>query len=375
LKLTQVSSRISGIEKSLIRQIYDSAPANAINLGLGEIQFSMPSFLKEKAIELIHSTTFSYTPNAGLPELRIAVAGYYGDDANAEGVCVTNGAEEAIFASLISYIDNGDKVVIIEPCYPAYSAIIRMLGGIPVSVPLDAENHFHLNSSALNTAFKQKPKCMIICNPSNPLGTAFTLEEMKVIMEGCRQNDVMLIVDEIYRELYLDIPISSFYGKYEKLLIVSGVSKSHRMTGWRIGWVIGNPQFIKPIIIAHQYISTCAGNLGQRLAICALSDEGMHSVSRLNDSLRTNYEVCKDFLAHNTQVEIVKPSAAFYLFLHIDCDDLAFAQNLAKAGVITAPGQAFGLSGKGWLRISYGLGMAKLEEGLVILVKNVERYL
>ncbi len=368
---TKVSHRVSGIEKSLIRQIYDSAPSDAVNLGLGEIQFPMPSFLKDKATELVRTTTFSYTPNAGLPELRAAIARHYDDEANTEGVCVTNGAEEALYASLTSYIDTGDKVIILEPCYPAYSAIIRMLGGVPVSVPLDAANQFQLDDSVLNEAMKLKPKCLLICYPSNPLGTIFTEKEINIIIEGCRQNDVILIVDEVYRELSLDIPIPSFYGKYDQLLIVSGVSKSHCMTGWRIGWVIGNEQLVKPIVIAHQYISTCAGNLGQRLAISALSAEGMESLTRLNDTLETNYQICMDILNRSTKTLVIKPAAAFYLFLNIQHDDLAFAQKLAKSGVITAPGRAFGMNGTGWLRISYGLGVAKLEEGLDVLVRKL----
>ncbi|HNX01389.1 MAG TPA: pyridoxal phosphate-dependent aminotransferase [Candidatus Cloacimonadota bacterium] len=366
--LSQVSSRILDIEKSLIRQIYDSAPSDAINLGLGEIQFPMTDFLKEKAAELIHSTAFYYTPNAGLSELRESVAHYYNDDLNANGVCIMNGAEEALYATLTTFIDTGDKVVIVEPYYPAYNSIVRMLGGIPISLPLDSDNQFSLNLALLQETLKQKPKCMIFSHPSNPLGTVFTREEMQAIVAACRQNDVILIVDEVYRELSLDTPIPSFYGSYEKLLVISGVSKSHCMTGWRIGWVIGKPEHIQPIIITHQYISTCAGNLGQRLATQALSEQGMRSISRLNDSLRTNYFVCMETLCHLNQIEIVKPTAAFYLFLKLGCDDLEFSRSLAERGLITAPGRAFGKLGTGWLRISYGLGMAKLEKGLEILV-------
>ena len=368
MKEIRVADHMKFVKKSAIRQLVDSAPADAINLGLGEIQFPLPEFLKQKAAEIINFKNIGYSTNAGLIELRKAICDYYQCEFN-DNVCITAGAEEALFAALFSYINKGDEVLIANPTFLAYKTIVEMLGAKVSSFSLDPQNEFALNENSLRIAITDKTKAMILCNPSNPLGIALNDHEIDLIIDICRKNKILLIVDEVYRELFLDERSRSFLDTDLDTIIISSLSKSHCMSGWRIGWAISQKsELIAPIIKTHQYICTCAPVISQFLALEALSIEGMQAKEEIRIKLAENRKFAIDYLS-NANIEFLLNSSSPYLFVKVNGDDWKVAEALSKMGVIVIPGSAFGSNGKGFVRINYGIESDKLSKSIIILAK------
>jgi aspartate/methionine/tyrosine aminotransferase len=370
------ADRLSGIAPSLIRQIYQSAPEGAINLGLGEIKLPHPPELTAAIKEILHSDIHSYTPNAGLPQLRQKVASHHGIP-SAEGVCVTNGAEEALYCTLMSYLNPGDEVLIADPTFVAYETIIRMTGAVPRHFILPASNGFKLDADAFSAAISNTTKAVLLCHPSNPTGVAFTPAEMQYIAAQCRKHSTLLVVDEIYREMYIEDPIPSFSSYSQECIILGGISKSHGLTGWRLGWCYSvNPERIKPIITTHQYVSTCAPTPSQHLALWALSAQGQH----VTDQLRAQLTERRNTLLHHLYSEIpslrIAPAAAHpYALIHLpEIDDRTLSRSLAEQGIITVPGCAFGSESKHWLRLTYALAPQLLASGLQRLIYGIKNY-
>ena len=359
------------IKKSLIRQIFDSAPKNSINFGLGEIQFPTPKILCEYAKEILDDRNIRYTPNAGIYELRKAIANYYQNIISAENTCVTSGSEEAVYATLASILNPEDEVLLANPCFLAYGSIIEMLNGIPVYFDLISQQNFKLNKDSFLDGISPKTKAVLLNNPSNPLGIIFSQDEIKFILETCHKHRILIIVDEIYRELFLNEKTPSFLELTENVIVISGVSKSHCMTGWRLGWVASHQKdLIDKIITAHQYICTCAPFLSQKVAIKALSEEGMKSTDEIRIKLTRNYEfLIKYFDENHIEYKALKKASSPYFFVNFGIDDRELSKVLLEKGVIVIPGTAFGSNGKNWIRINYGVEREILKKGLKIIIQ------
>ncbi len=185
----KIAERMKGIEKSELRKLFDQAPPASINLGLGEVQFPTPKVITDIAIEVLKQRNIRYTPNAGLPELQNAISEYYHISLN-NNVCVTVGAEEAIFASLFSYITPGDEVMIANPTYVAYKPIIKMLGGIAVEFDLDPATNFELDIADFEKKITSKTKILLLNNPSNPTGRCFSPKEIDFMISKCNENNI-----------------------------------------------------------------------------------------------------------------------------------------------------------------------------------------
>ena len=367
-----ISTRLKNAEISLIRKLINKAPENAINLGLGEIQFSTPKFLLEYAKEILNDGRIHYTPNAGLTELCETVAGYY-NSSYAENICVTVGGEEALFATLFSYLDSGDEVLIANPSYLAYKTIIEIIGGVPVYFNLDPKNDFRLDKNSFLYSISDATKMVILNNPSNPLGISFSEEEIEFIIKTCLQKNIIIIVDEMYRELFLQERPDSLFERNGNIIVISGLSKSHCMTGWRIGWAISNkPELIQPMITAHQYICTCAPFLSQKVAVKALSAEGFKANEVIRKRLRSNRDfIIKKIKSFSQDIYILPNTSSPYLFINLQLNDLLFAERSCASGVIVVPGCAFGKKGKGWLRINYGIETKLLEQGIDLFLRTL----
>jgi aspartate/methionine/tyrosine aminotransferase len=367
-----ISTRLKNAEISLIRKLINKAPENAINLGLGEIQFSTPKFLLEYAKEVLNDGRIHYTPNAGLPELCETIAGYY-NISFADNICITVGAEEAIFATLFSYLDPGDEVLIANPSYLAYKTIIEIIGGVPVYFDLDPKKDFKLDKNSFLASISNSTKMVILNNPSNPLGINFSADEIEFIIEICIQKNIIIVVDEVYRELFLQEKPDSLFERKGNIIVISGLSKSHCMTGWRIGWAISNKQeLIQPIITVHQYICTCAPFLSQKVAVKALSVEGLKANKVIRKRLRSNREfILKKIKSFSQDIYILPNTSSPYLFVNLQLNDLLFAERLCASGVIVVPGCAFGNKGKGWLRINYGIEIKSLEQGIDLFLRTL----
>ncbi|NQT65436.1 MAG: pyridoxal phosphate-dependent aminotransferase, partial [FCB group bacterium] len=372
MKPIKYANRINGLEKSALRQLYDNSPPDSINLGLGEIQFPTPKVVTDRAIDIIKQGNIRYTPNAGLPELQKAIAGYYKIQLN-ENICVTTGAEEAIFASLFSFINPGDEVLIANPTYIAYKTIIGMMEGIAVEFDLDSEANFELNRDDFINKITPRTKVLLLNNPSNPTGRCFSEEEIDFMISKCNESNILIIVDEIYRELYIDNRPISFLEKSGKIIVISGLSKSHCMSGWRIGWAVSNdPELIKPIIISHQYICTCTPYISQEAAIAALSAAGMKAQNKIRLKLKSNREyVLKLFEQSLPDLIILNNTSSPYLFINVKIDDMLLANELIKKGLIVMPGRIFGSNGKHWIRLNYAIDKYKLTEAMNIITNIV----
>lgn len=368
------SSRLAGIEKSIIRQIYDRAPADAINLGLGEPDFPTPEVIRNQAIDFIKQGKIRYSANAGLLELRRAVAGHYGDVAKYEGVCITNGSQEALFVALMALINPGDEVLLPDPGFLAYPTIARMAGGAPVFYKLPAANNFEFDESEFKKKVSAKTRAAIITSPSNPTGRVLKPADLKSIAGALKDTGTIVISDEIYRELYFEERPASIANFYSPTIVISGLSKSHAMTGWRLGWAYGDPSIIRHLIVMHQYATSCASTISQRAALAAFSDEGRAANERLRADLKTrrdfmiemiDQELNKD-MAQTNSLSWVVPEGAFYLMLNVSRFGKSFevAEKALQKKVITIPGAAFGDEAEGYLRLSFATDLKILEEGI-----------
>lgn len=367
-------SRITdNLEKSTIRKVFDKALPDSINLGLGEIQFPLPSFLKKAAYEIIDNEEIRYTPNAGLTSLRKRVAQYYDDIIPWQNTCITVGAEEALYLVLAVLINPGDEVLISDPAYPAYKTLIRLRQGNAVIFKRRIDDNFIIDFNDLKNSISQKTKAIIISNPSNPLSTCLKKEEISSLISICEENDVYLIIDEIYRELYINKPIKSLLQKSKKVIVISGLSKSHCLSGWRLGWIVSQEEeLIQRIIKYHQYLVTCASYISQRLAEKALSDEGMNLVKINRVKLQKNYYFCKNYISnHFSNINMIESDAAPYLFVNINRDALIFCENLLQKRVIVMPGIAFGDICRNWIRINYAIEETVLEKAIQLLFKEI----
>ena len=362
------AKRLHSVQISLIRQILQCAPSDAINLALGELQFPLPNLLREKSLEILQKGTPRYTPNAGMPELRETIANLY-PNTKPENVCVCNGVEEAIFVSLLSILNPGDKIAIPDPEYTAYSAIANILGAKVIRLPYESDL-LSINWESWEKILAQNVKMLIFSHPSNPCGHIFTKEEAERLITICNLNKITMVVDEVYSRLVFKNYMPEYFREAESIFLLDGLSKSHCMSGWRIGWVISPPELSASVIKAKQYVSTCSNWLSQKLAVYALSAEGMKAV----DEVLAQLNECRFLVVdkfQNLADKVLIPDATCYMMLKVEGDDLVIAQELANKGVVTVPGQAFGEVSKGWLRINYAVPIDKLEPALDTIINEL----
>ncbi|MBN1949152.1 MAG: pyridoxal phosphate-dependent aminotransferase [Candidatus Cloacimonetes bacterium] len=367
------ADRAKSISKSLLRNFFEQAPPGAVNLGLGEIQFPTPPAICQIAREILDSGYVPYTSNAGLPETRKAVAAYYGNIIPAENTCITVGVEEAIYSTVQTWINPGDEVLIPDPSFVAYEPVVRLAGAIPVHFNLDPDRDFRIDFDSLTAGINADTRMLILSNPSNPLGICLTPEEIDFVANLCSEHDILLLVDEIYLDLIYRQPGSSLLGKTDRTVIVSGLSKSHCMTGWRLGWVAStNSSLIKPLIPVHQYICTCAPYLAQKAAIFALSPAGRQSVADLRSQLYENADYMRSRLLECKSVtRILRNDAAPYLFFSTELDDQEICRKILNRGVILIPGSVFGGNGQGWIRLNYGIDRQLLQQATEIIIDTL----
>lgn len=358
------AENIKNLERSAIRRIMEAAPRGAINLGLGEIQFPPPLYLREQAKQIIGNNLLGYTPNAGLLKLRESICDYYQMDFK-DNVCITCGAEEAVFAVMFSYLNAGDEVIIADPTYLAYRTIAGILGAKAVTFDQPASENFSLDMTSFQRAFNSNTKLVMLNNPANPMGTCFTPAEIEMIVQTCSERKVLLVVDEVYRELFLEERPQTFLHHDVDLICISSLSKSHCLSGWRLGWAVSRqPALLEPVINVHQYIATCAPTLSQKIAVEAFSRTGMTASEEIRQRLLSNRKIVLQYL---TDINILPNNSLPYLFVRVQRDDNKTACDLAEAGVIVIPGSAFGVNAAGWIRINCGIERDDLERGIEII--------
>ncbi len=350
-----------------------------ISFTIGQPDFPTPEHVKKAGIAAINNNFTSYTHNAGTIELRKAACDFYekkyGLRYNPESeVIVTTGASEAIDIAFRTILTEGTEVILPGPIYPGYEPIIRMMGAVPVHVDT-RENHFRFTLNMIKPFITDKTRCIVLPYPSNPTGVSLTEEELKEIAEFLRGKDIFILADEIYSELTYDQPHTSIAGFIkEKTIVINGVSKSHSMTGWRIGFLFAPENIAQHILKVHQYNVSCANSIAQKAAYEALTAGFDNALV-----MKKEYMVRREYVFNrliSMGLDVVKPDGAFYFFVKIpDCiplNSFDFALRLVQeTKVAVVPGSSFSNYGEGYFRLSFACSMETLELGL----NQIEHYL
>ena len=365
------------IAVSLIRQFDEkfSGIPNMLKLTLGEPDFNTPEHVKEAGQQAIKDNFSHYTGMSGLIDVREAASRFLSEKYTVNyqpttEVLVTVGATEALSASLLSILEAGDKVLLPAPTYPGYEPLILLAGAEPVYIDT-RETGFVLTPEQIDQAMEEhgdKVKAIIITSPSNPTGVAYNETEVSALSETLKKYPIFVISDEIYSELNYETKHVSF-GKYlrDQTIVINGLSKSHAMTGWRIGFIFAPAELVEQIIKVHQYLVTAASTISQKAAVRAL-------VQGISDAevMREEYRERRDYVYQamtKLGFEVARPSGAFYIFAKIPAeyeqDSMAFCIDLAEKNQLAIiPGIAFGPEGEGYVRISYAASMESLVEAM-----------
>lgn len=377
-----VSKNASKLKPSGIRKFFDLASQmeNVISLGVGEPDFVTPWNVCEAGYASLEQGYTAYTPNAGLLELRKEISSYLEEQfalsysAQTEIIC-TVGASQAIDLAFRSILDAGDEVVIVEPGFVAYSPAVTLAGGVPVSLETVEDDEFKLTPERLEQAITEKTKAVLICFPSNPTGATMTEEELQGIADVIKENDLIVLSDEIYAELTYDqthFSIARIPGMRERTILISGFSKAFAMTGWRLGYVTGPEEILSVMLTVHQYTMMCAPTIAQHGALEALRN-GREDLERMKRSYRQRRNfIVKSFNKMGLSCRI--PGGAFYAFPSIQSTGMTsdeFAEKLLhEERVAVVPGHVFGEGGEGYVRCSYATSLESLQEA----VKRIERF-
>ena len=379
-----LAEKVRQIKPSGIRRFFDIANEmdHVISLGVGEPDFRTPWAIRQAGIHSLEKGHTWYTANAGLAELRNEIADYLErrfqiSYRSKDEILVTVGGSEAIDLMLRACINPGDEVLIPEPCFVAYSPITALTNGVPVPIETKAEDGFRLTAKALKEKITPKTKLLIFPFPNNPTGAVMRKEHLEEIAEVLRDTNILVLSDEIYAELTYGsqnhVSIASLPGMWERTVVVSGFSKAFAMTGWRLGYAAAPAPIMKQMIKVHQFAVMCAPTTSQHAAVEALKSCGEEIVK-----MREEYDMRRHFIVDGLNklgLTCFNPEGAFYVFPSVQSTGLSsedFCQKLLYAQrVAVVPGNSFGESGEGFVRISYSYSIEHLMEAL----KRIEAFL
>ena len=361
--------RLQGLQPTLIRQFFERALPDSINFGLGEPDLPTPRFIREEAARVTLEEQNGYTTHAGLPALRAKIAEQYPHlELTTNDVVVTVGSQEAMTAAFLTIVDEGDEVLLPNPSFPAYEACVKISGGTPVYYRLPADTDFAFNIEEFKKAVTPKTKAAVVISPSNPTGKIFSKHDLQAIGDALRGTNVSLISDEIYSDLYFgDKKPHSVSEFYDKTVIVSGLSKSLSMTGWRLGWLASSQKDItKAALVLHGFLTVCTSAISQKAALLGWTDEAEKSKQNSREVYKKRGEFLVKLFKDELGLHATSPDGAFYTMLDVRPlgDDLEIAERFLQNRVITVPGIAFGSEARGFLRISFCNTEEKMAEGV-----------
>lgn len=363
------SRRAQDIERTLIRKIFDSAPRDAINLGIGQPDLATPAVASLAGIEGIARGETRYTSTAGDPVLRAAVAERYPSLAGGgENVLITVGSQEAMFLSCMALVDPGDEILYPDPGYPAYPTVARLAGARGVSYPLRKERGFRVAADDIRERLSPATRLVILSSPSNPTGACNAVEDLRALLALLEQRGIPWLSDEIYSAFCYEGEFVSPAGISDGGgVVISSLSKDVSMTGWRVGWVVGPEEIVTRMTALHQYLVTCSPSVSQAAALGALSPEGQAERARYVEIFRRRRSLICEELARIPSIRFDPPEGAFYVFADVsncgDCLEIS-RRILERRNVITIPGVAFGPGGEGYLRISFAASEDEIREGI-----------
>jgi aminotransferase len=368
-----INSKVKNIEISGIRKFFNmvAGTKDMISLTLGQPDFPTPEHVKEAGKKAIDENFTTYTHNAGYIELRTAAAQFvqtkYGLSYNPnDEIIITSGASEAIDITFRTILEEGVEVILPGPVYPGYEPIIKLCGARPVYADT-RDNHFRMTADIISTYITDKTRCIVLPYPSNPTGVSLTKEELSDIAELLKDKEIFVLADEIYSELVFDqkhFSIGTILK--EKTIVINGLSKSHSMTGWRIGMLFAPSSITEHILKVHQYNVSCASSVSQMAALEALT-VGIDDAVEMKEAYLERREFVYERLT-SMNLSVVKPDGAFYFFVKLPepfINSFDFALQLVQErGVAVVPGSAFSQLGEGYIRISFAYSMDVLAEAL-----------
>jgi len=369
------SERVNRIEKSVTLRISDLANQlkrsgkDVISFSVGEPDFATPQHIMDAAKKALDEGKTHYTPSAGIPELREAIANKFkenGVSASADEVIVTPGAKQAIFEAALSILNEGDEAILFDPAWVSYESCVRLAGAKPVWVRTDEKKGFVPDN--FMDSITRKTKLLIVNTPDNPTGAVFDENTLKMIADIAKDHNMFVLSDEVYEKIIYEgthLSITSFDGMHERTITVNGFSKSYAMTGWRLGYATAPPEILDAMLKIQQHSTSCATSFAQYGAVAALTG-AQDYIAKMVSEFRARRDLMVDGL-NSMGFECARPRGAFYVFVNVGQygDGMSVAEQLLnEAYVAVTPGGAFGPSGANYVRISYATSQARILEGL-----------
>ena len=369
--------RLQGIEKSIIRQMLDRALPGSINLGLGEPDLATPEVIRKAAVKVIVDEQNGYTAQAGLMSLREKVAASYPYlEGNPERVFITAGSQESMFLALMSLVEEGDEVLLPNPGFVAYPTIVKMAGGKSNFYRLPRDKGFAFDVDEFRRALAPRTKVVVCTSPSNPSGRTLSRDDVVSIVDALKDHGAYVISDEIYRELYYtpERP-ESLSDFYDRTIVISGLSKSMSMTGWRLGWFCGPEAVVKAALVLHGYVTTCASAISQKAALVAWTPEAEEARAGFRETFRARKDHLLGLMESELGLKAVMPEGAFYTMMDVRDygSSIEVAEAMLEERVITVPGSAFGSESEGFLRVSFCADHETLTEGVSRMKKAIHK--
>ncbi len=367
--MTGFSRRVEQVSISGIREVFEAAGEDAINLGIGQPDFPTPDHAKQAAIDAIEAgDSDAYTSNKGTLELREAIAAKHDRDNDLDvdpaNIIATAGGSEALHLALEAHVDPGEEVVFPDPGFVSYEALTHLAGGTPRPVAL--RDDLTLDPAAVEDAITDDTAAFVVNSPANPTGAVQSVEDMREFARIADEHDVLCITDEVYEHIIFEGEHRSpmEFAETDNVVIVNACSKSYSMTGWRLGWVTGSHERIERMLRVHQYIQACASAPAQYAAEAALSGP-QDALEEMVEAFEQRRDVVLDGLA-DMGLSVPKPEGAFYVMPKVP---EGWTDEVLERGVVVVPGEAFGGHGEGYARISYATDMESLKEALEIMAE------
>jgi aspartate/methionine/tyrosine aminotransferase len=361
-------ARLRGLQPTLIRQFFERALPDSINFGLGEPDLPTPDFMRREAARIAIEEQNGYTPHAGLPALRQEIAKQYPHlGLDLTDIVVTCGSQEAMTAAFLSIVDRGDEVLIPNPSFPAYNACVRIAEGTPIYYRLPAKKDFAFDVDEFRSKITPRTRAAVVISPSNPTGKILTPTDLQNIADVLRNTGIFLISDEIYADLYFNEKPHSASEFYDKTIIVSGLSKSLSMTGWRLGWAASKEADVaRAIHVLHGFLTVCTSAITQKAGLLGWTDEAERAKQHAREVYKKRGDFLVDLFDRELGLRATSPEGAFYTMLDIRSlgEDIEVAEKCLQNRVITVPGVAFGSEAAGFLRISFCNTEERMVEGV-----------
>lgn len=369
-----------------IRYMFDLAAQydGLVNLGVGEPNFDTPAHIKEAGKKAIDDNYTHYVSNAGIIELRKAIAKKYqkefGIQYDAENVMVGIGAMEAMTLAMIATVNPGDEVIVTDPCYPNYLGELMIIGAKPVMVPVFEKNNFKLQPEDLERAITTKTKALILNSPNNPIGSVLDQSDIEALAEIVKKHNLIVISDEVYEKIIFDGKTHFSMAKIpevrDNVIIINSFSKTYAMTGWRIGYALGSQEIISRLPKIQEGVASCVSSFIQQAALVAVNGPQDDVDNMVRDYSRRR-DILIDGLNSISGITCLKSPGSFYAFPNIKSfgkSSFDFAVELLKeAKVVGVPGSAFGNMGEGYIRFSFANSDENLKEAVSRIAEHIKK--